>query len=136
MPTIRPSSSPSNKYKDVLCVRLSSKFPTQAPRARGIAMVKPSWPINASDPQTEGGGFLFIRCFSSVFSRYYTMRIIAHWNIYLQQLIHMFARAGLAPPIPYYDTLNALRNRVRAGLALALANVQAVVQPPPWSCKL
>src|SRR5579859_412638 len=87
MPTIRPSSSPSNKYKDVLCVRLSSKFPTQAPRARGIAMVKPSWPINASDPQTEGGGFLFIRCFSSVFSRYYTMRIIAHWNIYLQQLI-------------------------------------------------
>jgi hypothetical protein len=52
-------------------------------------MVKPSWPINASDPQTEGGGFFFIRYFSSVFSRHYTMRIIAHGNVCLQQLIQV-----------------------------------------------
>ncbi len=60
-------------------------------------MVRPSWPMSAIDPQTEGGGFLFIRCFSSVFSRYYTMRIIAHWNIYLQQVIH--AVSGLVPAL-------------------------------------
>jgi hypothetical protein len=50
-------------------------------------MVKPNWSINASDSQAEGGGFFFIRYFSYVFSRHYTMWIIAHWNIYLQQLI-------------------------------------------------
>jgi|SRR5579872_6518678 len=38
------------------------------PRARGIAIVSPSCPTNASDPQTEGGSFFFIRQIPSVVS--------------------------------------------------------------------
>ena len=57
-------------------------------------MVKPNWSMSASDAQAEGGGFFFIRCFSSVFSRHYTMRIIAQWNEYLQRLMR-----GLRAPV-------------------------------------
>src|SRR5690242_5492281 len=100
-----------------------------APRARGMAMVKPSWPINASDPQTEGGGFLFIRYFSSVFSRYYTMRIIAHWNIYLQQLIHavprVFPFSYQSVPPRRTSTSAASRLSLLAALVLVLRGAAA-----------
>src|SRR5579859_1410830 len=90
-----------------------------------MAMVKPSWPINAREPQTEGGGFLFIRCFSSVFSRYYTMRIIAHGSAYLQQLIQSGvsvtcardqggAKGGVPSPYPIRHG-GVVACRVRAG---------------------
>src|SRR5258708_29221705 len=59
-----------------------------ANRAIGMAIVKPSCPIIASDPQTEGWGLRFILIIPSVFSHYYSNRIIAHGTILLQQLIN------------------------------------------------
>src|ERR1700693_5587778 len=60
------------------------------PRARGIAIVNPSCPTKAKDPQTEGGSFFFIRQIPSVVSRNYTMWIIAYGTKDLQQKIQKF----------------------------------------------
>src|SRR5258706_14690166 len=60
IPEIRPSSSPSSKNTCPLWTLPSRKFPRIANRAMGMAMVKPNCPTKASDPQTEGGCFLFI----------------------------------------------------------------------------
>lgn len=60
IPEIRPSSSPSSKNTGPVLNLLSRKLPRIASRAMGTAIVKPNCPTKASDPQTEGGCFLFM----------------------------------------------------------------------------
>src|SRR6266567_6120673 len=54
-------------------------------RAIGIATVKPSCPTRASDPQTEGGGFCFMRCSRPSYLLNSTYRIIAQGTNFMQR---------------------------------------------------
>src|SRR5437763_344770 len=64
-------------------------------------MVKPSCPANASDSQTEGGGFLLFHMLPSVVSYVTSMRIIAHQNVLVQLLIQRLTAFLLLTYITY-----------------------------------
>src|SRR6266700_7057889 len=63
-------------------------------RAIGIATVKPSCPTRASDPQTEGGGFCFMRCSRPSYLLNSTYRIIAQGTNFMQRQLYFYIYAS------------------------------------------